>query len=592
MCGICGIVGPGNSLQVRLMQQALRHRGPNGEGNTTSSQVNLAMRRLAIIDVAGGDQPLYNEDKSIEIVGNGEIYNYVELAKELKSKRHKLRTGSDIETVVHLYEDLGIKCVTKLRGMFALTLHDKIKHKVYLIRDRMGEKPLYYTFTKSGLVFASEMKALLQVRGIDKTLNHNSLDQFFHFYYIIEPATAFRHIHKLPAGNYLEIDIPTGETKLTKYWDAAQIQPTMDSNPTRRIKDEFAYACEIAMRSDVPVGISLSGGIDSGSILALCAPKYKAAMKAFSVGYAGTPPSDERQMAKDLAAKFKVEFFETEITTKDIVDFFPRLVWAADDPIADIASHSIYAVSHLARQHKVPVLLGGLGGDELFWGYPATNTATAANIASLSSWWPRRQFRYANPDPASTGKFITQLYTHQFRQQLNPPNLLRWPKITVELEMAKHSLDLLRDWWLTSNCIVLGDRLSMASSIELRSPFLDYKLVETVLTSKLAVLAYKQPPKYWFKKAMAEILPDEVLNRPKQGFTPPVTDWLRGILAKYLPLTKNGFLAEQKILDANKLKLAVAAWQTLPMYWYDLYQIVLLEIWGREFVWDIPASEL
>ncbi len=617
MCGIYGRISFERELVSKTessqIDRSMIHRGPDGKGAYTNPFAHLGMRRLSIIDVKGGDQPIYNEDKSIAIVFNGEIYNYLELSRALKRKGHKFRTVSDTETIVHLYEEEGINCLKKLRGMFAFTLVDEKHKKIFIVRDRMGEKPLYWSSTPHGLVFASEMKSILKFKGIDKELNTSAFDEYFHFNYIPEPYTAFRNIQKLPAGCFLDIDIKAKTVEQKRYWDPSQIQITNNQDPTEQIRETFAQSCRLMLRSDVPVGISLSGGVDSSSILAFAAPAYKDTMKAFSIGYEGTPPSDERQMARTLANQFKVEFVEAELKTKDVVDSFPDLVWKGDDPIADIAAYSIFSVNHLSRENDVPVMLGGLGGDEMFWGYPWTQEAIKSAISPQNLSWrstvkkgfesifkiphPKEHylnFYNQNPHYLLAESFLKPLYEPDYRRRLVFDNNLKYMKFNPEnkLSTAKHGMDLIRDLWLFSNCIALNDRLSMASSIELRSPFLDYKLVELSLSSKKVVEGYCMPQKYWLKKAMKGVLPDEVLNRPKRGFTPPVGDWLRGILKEYLELTRGGFLETEKIIDVNRMKLIRRTWNTLPMYWYQLYQLVLLELWGRMYYYDQTVDDL
>jgi len=574
------------------MQAALKHRGPDSQGMALSKQVIVAMRRLSIIDVSGGDQPLYNEDESVEIVGNGEIYNYVELQKDLKKKGHTLRTGSDIETVAHLYETYGLDCVKKLRGMFALILHDKKRNRTVLMRDRMGEKPLYYTTVSDGVIFASEMKSLLAHTGVDMTLDYDSILKYFYYYYVPEPDTVLKAVKKLPPAHIMVVDNQTGECKLVRYWDPAAIAVTHHSDPTAKIREVFSQTCELTLRSDVPVGITLSGGIDSGAILSLSAPKYKDTMKAFSVGYEGGASTDERKMAKDLADKYKVEFFDVEITTRDVVKNFPRLVWEGDDPIADIAGSGISAVYKLARKNGVKVILGGIGGDELFWGYPWLREAVQSNLQQKRFPFGRDTMKFYENTPSfhAADTFLKKLFMPRFSRTTGP--VVTPARKQSELATAQEGLAQIRDIWLVSNCIALNDRLSMAASVELRSPFLDYKLVEAALSSEKIVLGYKDGQKYWLRKAMRGIVPDEVLDRPKRGFTPPVSEWLKALISTYHPLLKNGWLVQSGVINPKSLEVALSVWKTLPMYWYSYYQLILLEIWGREYIWKTDPDTL
>jgi asparagine synthase (glutamine-hydrolysing) len=597
MCGIAGkIYYPNKTIEKSILkdiQNELYHRGPDGMGEYVDQNVALTMRRLSIIDIEGGNQPLYNENKTISIVANGEIYNYVELQKTLKSKGHKFNSKGDIETIVHAYEEWGSNFISKLRGMFTFALYDINKNIVILARDRLGEKPLYYSETKDAIIFASELKALLKDGSVSRKLNWNAIDKYFHYYFIPEPETAFINIKKVPSGSLIEIDTNKMIHKLKIYWNPKTIRPINKADPTKIIKKTFSEACELTIRSDVAVGISLSGGMDSGSILSICAPKYKDRMKAFCVGYENAPSSDERGVAKQLADKFNVDFIEKELKTSSMVNNFPQLVFSADDPIADIASFAIYSVARLANDNKVKVILGGLGGDELFWGYPDTINATFANIKNVpDNTKDNPIFDYRNPNPLLVGKSLENLYHWIFSmriKKLKDTRYAKWPKSKSKLLISKHSMDLVRDIWLKSDPIALNDRLSMAASVEARSPFLDYKLLEAVLSSKLAVEGYKKPSKYWFKKAMEGVLPQKVMKRRKHGFTPPVDNWLRAIIERYKNYLKNGFLTSNKILNSNKLKQVLDDSIIIPKY--SLYQLILLEIWGREFVWgDEPKN--
>ncbi len=632
MCGICGKtshLGLSVTRDVEKMQTKLRHRGPDGDGVYYDSGIGVGMRRLSIIDVKGGDQPLYNEDRSVKVVTNGEIYNYVELTKELRARGHKFRTKSDCETIAHLYEEMGINFVKKLRGMFAIALWDKKSGMLVLARDRMGEKPIYYSLTAEGLVFASEMKAILTNKDVDRSISYEALDEYFHFYYVPEPKTVFENIKKLPAGFTLTFKLDSNELKLHRYWDPQEIKSTSNKDPVKTLRNEFATSCELTLRSDVAVGISLSGGIDSGSILSFTAPKYKDTLKAFSVGYKGEYDSDERQMAKELSSKFRVPFFEIAIDSDEMIRDFPQLIYDSDDPIADISAYAQSAIWKEARRNNVPVMLGGLGGDELFWGYSWPREATLlteqkktilsgegflfkitnnflgtvgrrriydSNHPILSSIvTPRDQMVFFDQSiPFKQAEsFIARLYHSSFKEKVSSQPSYKFldskfPWGNVERE----TMNKMAQVWLVSNCIALGDRLSMAASVELRSPFLDYKFIETVMSLRSLKGSHKLPPKYWFKKAMEKYVPKEVLERPKRGFTPPVAIWCRDLFRRYGKLLKHGYLVENRILDKKKLDKVIALSGVLPMYWYPMYQILLLEIWCREYIWNQKLGEI
>ncbi len=599
MCGIVGSVSLGkanvSTEWVKSMQNQIHHRGPDGEGFWRDAQVALAMKRLSIIDVEGGGQPLFNEDESLIVVGNGEIYNYVELNRSLRRKGHRLKTGSDIETIVHLYEEYGLGFLKKLRGMFAIALYDKRRGKIILARDRMGEKPLYYARLEDRIVFASEMKALLNHPRISRRLNNRAIDDFFHYYFVPEPGTLFVDVKKLAPGGYLEVDLKEQSLTEGRYWSPNSIEPDERGRKEtiQEIRDRFFEACKLTFRSDVPVGVSLSGGLDSSAILAVMAREYKNSLKAFSIGYKDSSASDERKQARYLAEKLDIEFIEGEIDTKEMIDGFPQLIFDMDDPIADIAAHPIRAVSRLAKKNGISVLLGGIGGDELFWGYSWTQKAVQRMIERGGNKIP--DFYAQTPGFVWAERLAKKLYPKEFADSLPRDSAYRFLESELsagKLKLARHGLDLVRDLWLKSNCLVLSDRLSMSASVELRSPFLDYRLVESVLANKQVVLGFQRPPKYWFKLAMKGILPDEILNRPKKGFTPPVGKWLYGLIRKYLSLLDDGFLVNQGVINRGNLGILTKAWPLLPRGWYTVYQLILLEIWGREFVEGVKPSDI
>lgn len=592
MCGIIGAAASGGKINRKSCLQMLRainHRGSDGQGIWENPKVFLAMKRLSIIDIEGGQQPLYNEDKSIVIVGNGEIYNYPDLSKIIKRRHHKLRTRSDIEAVVHLYEDEGVNFLKRLKGMFALAIVDQKKQKLILARDRMGEKPLYWTMVRQALVFSSEIKSILSYQGIDKTLNRNSFVNYFQYYYVPGPETMFESINKLPPGCYLIFDLKTGKIEKGKYWNPSEIEVTSNTNPTADIREAFTEACRLTLRSDVPVAISLSGGLDSSAILSVSNKLYKGHLKAFSIGYENSPRTDERQNARWLANKLGVEFIDGEIRKKEVVDDFPQLVYDCDEPVADIAAHSIRAVAKLARENGFKVLVGGLGGDELFWGYGWVRNSLRDNKINSGNF----KFYENTKSFVSANQFISLLIQPDLKDLMTQTNMSDMPTDLSKVGLGKFGLGLIRDRWLVANCLVLADRLSMANSVELRSPFMDRDLIELVLGNRQTVLGYQKDSKYWLKKALAGIVPKEVIERPKTGgFTPPVASWLFGIIGQYSHLLDDGFLVQEQILDQRKIRFIRRIWMALPLWWYPIYQLILLEIWGREFVGSTKAVDI
>lgn len=594
MCGIVGLVSkqkkPGQKEIVKKMQAAIAHRGPDGDGLFESDQVILAMQRLAIIDVNGGNQPLYNENKDLVVVGNGEIYNYPELQENLNKKGHQFSSQSDIETLLHSYEDKGIGLLDDLVGMFAFALYDTKKEVLYIARDRYGEKPLYYTFTENGFVFSSELKSLLQAPGINKKLDFNAINDYFYYNYIPEPNTMFSAIKKIPAGSFIKLDIKSFKHTIERYSDFKSIKAEEESNPVTKIREGLIHACENCLRSDVPVGISLSGGIDSSAVLAICSQISKKNLTAFSIGYEEESSHDESQFAEKFAKQLGVKFIREKIGSDELINFFPELIYWSDDPIADIAAFGIYSVAKISKKNNVPVLLGGLGGDELFWGYPSFNQI----VQGYSKQLPINNYNlYRKNRVYKRAKIIAPiLLKKSFKTNLTP-NSGNGEEIKDKVTLAKESLDQLRNSWLAGNCLALNDRLSMASSIEARVPFLDVNLTKTVLKSKENLLAYESlDPKSQLKKALHGILPEEVLQRPKRGFTPPVFQWFKKILSSYIYLLEDGFLVKEGIIDKNKIKILIPTWWAYSIFWDDIYKLILLEIWGREYCYNIKPENI
>jgi len=591
-----------DSRPVERMQESLHHRGPDGGGEYHHPHLVMAMRRLSIIDLAGGWQPLYNEDRSLVLIANGEIYNFIELRAELQDRGHNFSTGSDCETILHLYEDLGLDCVHKLRGMFVFALWDSKRKRLLLSRDRMGEKPLYLYERDGQIIFASELKALMLSGLVPFELDPVSIDLYFHYQYVPEPGTPIKNVRKLDAAHILTIDVAPWQVESTCYWRMEEAPP-LEGNPAELIRAELETVSELVIRSDVPVGIALSGGLDSSAIAAMAFRKYPNTMHAFSVGYPGSPPYDERADARAFAEHLGMQFHEVELATDDMVAFFPELVYSRDDPIADISGYSYYAVMKLAREHNVPVMLQGHGGDELFWGYPWLRQAVhessqksalwrqgrealteylelklpdqwtrrgllewAKSFAGLYSGWTRFQnhkvssferlvFYDLTPDFRMACDGIEDIFTQTFMKSLDgssayDPFTFKQPWPSVDILLTR----LICQTYLTENGIAQGDRLSMASSVELRLPLVDHRLVETVIGLRKSQTDYRLPPKTWFKAAVDDVVPAWVLTRSKRGFAPPVHDWYQALFAAYGSLLENGYLVQAGVVRPESAK--------------------------------------
>ncbi len=642
MCGISGIVtrerlSPELKAVVARMSAAQIHRGPDGAGEFCSNNVALASRRLSIIDPQGGWQPLYNEDKSLALIINGEIYNYVELRKRLKASGHQFRTDADGEVILHLYEENELDFIRHLRGMFAFALWDNNRERLILARDRMGEKPLYLFERDGQLLFASELKGLLHSGLVPFELDARAVNLYFHYQYVPEPLTAIKGVRKLDAAQMLVVDAADWRIEEKTYW-RMEDAPPLDGKPQDLIRQKLEEVSELIVRSDVPVGVALSGGLDSSVVAAFAAQKQPA-LCAFSVGYAGRPEPDERADAEALARSLNLPFFDVELDTQTIVDFFPELNFWRDDPIADIAGFGYYAVMKLAREHGVPVLLQGQGGDELFWGYPQMREAASETFKKaallrnpfsqtlfqsltfdfpknlsrhgVSAWardfggarsgWQnvRRQlktpdrmvFYDKSPDFILASAQVQSLYNSKFVEQIDDDDaysLFTFPSNWESIETTITALVCAT--YLRENGIVQGDRLGMASSVEMRLPLIDYKLVETVVGLRKKQSDAKLPPKHWLREAVRDVLPDWVLNRPKRGFAPPTQEWHKALFAAYGDTLRDGYLVESDVLSRESgLRLAKGEFPAEAVSPLS-FKALVLEQWCRQMA-NVVKSE-
>lgn len=602
MCGIAGIITKApleRDLQksVREMNKNLFHRGPNGSGEFSDQHISMAMRRLSIIDLKKGGQPLYNENGDLALVANGEIYNFIELREQLKNRGHRFSTGSDCETILHLYEEFGLDFVDHLRGMFALALWDSKKQKLVLARDRMGEKPLYFYKKEDMLIFASELKSLLSSELIPFEFDPESINNYFHYAWVPEPQTPIKGVKKLDAAHLLEVDVDPWNIQEERCYWRMEDAPEINGNPSEIIRAELEEISKLVVRSDVPVGVALSGGLDSSAIAALAAKQYPGTMHAFSVGYPGHPPFDERKDAKALADNLGIPFHDIELRTADMVDEFPEMVFKRDDPIADISGYGYYSVMKHAHEHGVPVVLQGQGGDELFWGYswvrealkrskrsdklarlgwklfpnlfweripdsihPKSLYSWLKNGAGLPSIWSEYKsalnrsadevcFYEMSSDfkdaESKVGSYYSELFKN-YTKDVSPKDIFRKDNsIKMDIFFTK----LICDTYLRENGIAQGDRLSMASSVELRLPLLDHKLIETVIGLRKSNPDNELPPKAWLRSAVEKILPEEVINRPKRGFSPPSHEWMKKLFKRYGNHLNGGLLVEKNVLS-------------------------------------------
>lgn len=608
MCGICGVIGINQSVPearnaVERMCKNLTHRGPDGKGTFYAERIALGFRRLSIIDLDGGWQPLYNEDKSIVLLTNGEIYNYVEVRCDLEAKGHIFSTKSDCEVIVHLYEEYGVDFLKHLRGMFAIALWDDKQNVCVLARDRMGEKPLYYYQDKNAFVFASEIKSILCSHLIPFELNPTAINFFLHYNYIPTPYSPIKNLHKLPPAHYMVVDTCDGTITMTRYWDMADQEPSTDE-PSRRLRGALRDIMGIVTRSDVPVGLALSGGIDSSAIASLLAEQGVRDMNAISVGYAGCPACDERDEARRLSALYGFKFHEVEIGLLELSDFFPQLVYWMDTPVADVSGYGYYALMHKSRELDIPVLLKGHGGDEFFWGYPWVKEGVPLSIEKQRRLLsPKGGAKYGDVAPlvfiegspqfAAAQEALPIFFSRNFRHAIQQgPSLfslaeapLPWPDPDI------HLTKLICEIYLEGNGITQCDRYGMASSVEVRLPFVDHNYVETIIALRKAASDNALPAKSRLKDALRGIVPDEVLNRPKKGFAPPLLEWMTCLRKEYGTLLLDGYLVRTNILDKDNVQHLFEdrhiQWRGAPVF----FKILVLELWCRNMSALVESDE-
>lgn len=648
MCGIIGCVYRESAQREPLSGRDLfniLHRGPDGSGIYTNSWIQFGHTRLAIIDLSeAGHQPMSSHDGRYVVTYNGEIYNHVELRVELERLGERFQSHSDTEVLLAAYGRWGRNCVKRFRGMFAFALWDNAEKTLFLARDRCGEKPLFYHRDGGRLVFASELKALIPLLDARPVLDPAVVDMYLHYQYVPEPFTLLDGVRKLPAAHTLLLSVEDWYAEPQRYWNVEDIdngEPVPSDMPgvLAEIRDRLEDAVTMTLRADVPVAVALSGGIDSGAIAALAQKHYPEPMHAFCIGYPGRPPYDERHQARALAESLGMIVHEVELPVESFVNFFPELVRIMDEPIADPAAFGHYSVPKAAADHGIKVLLTGIGGDEIFWGYPWVTQSVLANemlrrnpsLRLLSAWtgrssaqrflgkveryphfpkvvrrWagllqelcdtqtPECQLRFymAAPDFGDAFRLKRKFYGTKMGgvDAVNPfrPTDIGWRSIE---QIPAAVIRMLFDTWLVSNALSLGDRVSMGVGVESRLPFLDVKLIESVMAMRARHPDHRLGQKAWLRAALKGVLPDEVLARPKAGFQPPVWDWLSGVTLTYRHLLTDGALVRQGIVDGVCIEevmhqLPSQGWTGL----FFAYKLVLLEFWYQTVVAGVPEA--
>jgi asparagine synthase (glutamine-hydrolysing) len=635
MCGITGAVwtDPARAIEpdvLARMTAVLRHRGPDDDGSYTAEYrlqppydpmpgVALGFRRLSIIDVEGGAQPMSNEQGDVWVVFNGEIYNFVELRRRLEGTGHTFRTHSDTETIVHLYEDEGVDCLTHLNGMFALAIWDARHGRLVLARDRLGKKPLVYRAESGRLLFASELKSLLEVPDVPREIDPAAIDEYLTYQYVPHPNTVYRGIRKLPPGHYVVYE--KGQLTVRPYWQPDfRIERSWKADEAAdAVREALDTSVRMRLRSDVPLGAFLSGGVDSSLVVALMQKHSDAPVKTFTIGFP-VAHYDESQYARRVAKHLGTEHHEFQVTP-DAVDILPRLIWHFDEPFADSSAVPTWYVSQLTREH-VTVALSGDGGDELFAGYPRylavqlgswIDRSGPVRRVLASRWWQRlpgsarqrslvRRFKRFNealamPPERRYLDWIAifnesrraALYNDEFLARLpdsDPIGFLHtaWMRSSGRDPVTTASLaDLVT--YLPCDLMTKVDMASMAHSLECRQPFLDYRLVELAACLPLKWKLRGRRGKWILRRALGHLLPREVWTRRKMGFGVPLDRWFRKELKE---MTHDTLVAtdahSREFFRPDVVSRLLEEHESGTFdHSYRLWALLVLELWLRQW---------
>jgi asparagine synthase (glutamine-hydrolysing) len=624
VCGICGKLNFDREARVstallKTMADSIYHRGPDDEGYYASGPVGFGFRRLSIIDLNTGHQPICNEDGSVWIVFNGEIYNYKELRSYLQIKGHVFKTQTDTEVIVHLYEEFGESCVEKLRGMFAFAIWDDRQETLFIARDRIGIKPLYYWLTGKSLVFGSEIKAILADPEVKPEVLPEMIDRFLTFYYVPGEETLFRNIRKLAPGSCLVVK--NGKARIKQYWDLHfSSTPQSLEAAEKQFLDLLEESVALHMISDVPVGFLLSGGVDSTAMLGFAVGKTTYPLSSFTLGFQSPGLADERPYAKLAASRYGSEHHEMTITSKEFADFLPKFAWHMEEPVCEPQAVALYYVSKMAKDY-VKVLISGEGGDEAFAGYqtyrgvlwlerlkrmlgPSKSMASsvlglmnrALGLRRLSKYGPlmRMPFEdyYYSRTSSPFSYFNTrsrELYSSGFgavvSKQFSTEGVKAYLRSSNATGYVNRMLYVDTKTSLPDDLLLKADKMTMANSIELRVPLLDHKLLEFAAALPVNFKVHGLTTKYIVKTALRDRLPAEILHRKKAGFPVPYEMWLRTELKGWL----SDVLLDSQTLSRGYFKRSgveslLAKDSAQGGYSKELLSLAALELWHREFL--------
>ncbi len=627
MCGITGWINLTKSKAnhaesvLHSMCERIVHRGPNSEGLWLDDTVALGMRRLSIIDLHTGDQPVFNCDRSVIVMMNGELYNYREVRAELEKKGHKFTTKSDTEILPHIYEEYGEDLVDHLNGMYAFSLWDTRKKKLIIARDRFGEKPLYYGIFDGKLIYASEPKAMLAHPSVNAELDTDALRHYLSYDYVPAPMSIYKGIFKLPAAHMLTVE--NGEIKTRRYWNMSW-SPTQTGSITEKaaeLRDLLSDAVRMRLVSDVPLGILLSGGIDSSTVAAFATQHATERVKTFSIGFE-EDSFDESRYARQVAKHLDTEHYEEILSANTAGDLISEIGTWLDEPLSDGSLIPTFLLAQFVRKH-VTVALGGDGGDELFAGYPMyyahTVAAKYARVPSLIhkgliepvvkrlpvstknmsfDYKAKRFVRGANLDTVERhhswfGSFSreeqTQLLTPEILGASNgdiyrgPRDLLALCDATTEIEQMQF-LDI--NYYMAEDILTKVDRAAMAVSLETRAPFLDPRVGQFAASLPLEYKLNGKSGKHILKRAMADLLPANILHRPKKGFGIPIAEWLKGRLNPLMhDLLLPAKLIDQGLFNVEYVHQLIAEHESgIASHHKQLWTLLVFQLWYDNFL--------
>ena len=612
MCGIAGFYGFEDKNLLKRMCDIIEYRGPDDYGYYTDKNVGLGMRRLSIIDVNGGKQPIFNEDGSIVIVFNGEIYNFAELKKLAERRGHRFYTNSDTEVIVHLYEIFGERCVDYLRGMFAFAVWDSNKKVLFLARDRLGKKPLYYTFFDGKLLFGSEIKSILQCQEVKREVNLQALHEFLTLEYVPGPKTMFKNIYKLQPGRTLTIN--KNNIKIKKYWEINISEKSDNETASKEIVFKLLEeAVKIRLMSEVPLGVYLSGGVDSSAITAIMSRFSENPVNTFTVGFGHH--TDEFKYANIISEMFGTNHKELFVDQKNFKTL-PQVVWHFDEPIADPAALPTFLMAKNTKKYATVVLVGE-GGDETFSGYEKYsimmklygnksskflfNKKVVGGLASLASKtkkWKKieflKEFSKTLGDEAESFSRLSALgFTEDEKKDLYSDNLkgAKYKKLQIKnfsknKSLFQNMMEYDMNFWLPDRLLMKVDKMTMAASIEARTPFMDHKLVEFANTLSPGLRLNKNI----LKKSLAGILPKEILYRKKHGFAVPIGDWFDGEMKEIcMDLIEDNTI--KKYFRENILHNIIKDVKKVRND-HKLWSLINFEIWHAMFIDSVNRSKI